>query len=130
MAKYADEIKLHLGQAITNLQAAKELLAQAQYEAAVTRAAEAAADTGRALLFDEGMDASQHGEVIPPIQQIFVNGRRLTREQGEKLGWLTQLGEAQKSATAPALPLIPGEAQKAVEFAESFFEAAKVIIEA
>lgn len=130
MAKYADEIKLHLGQAITNLQAAKELLAQAQYEAAVSRAAEAAVDTGRALLFDEGIDASQHGDVISQIQQIFVNGRRLTREQGEKLGWLVQLGEAQKSATATPSPLIPGEAQKAVEFAESFFEAARVIIEA
>lgn len=128
MAKYADEIKLHIGQAITNLQAAKELLAQAQYEAAVTRAAEAAVDTGRALLFDEGLEDRQHGDVISQIQQIFVNGRRLTREQGEKLGWLAQLGEAQKSATAS--PLIPGEAQKAVEFAESFFEAARVIIEA
>lgn len=130
MAKYADEIKLHLGQAITNLQAAMELLAQAQYEAAVSRAAEAAVDTGRALLFDEGIDASQHGDVISQIQQIFVNGRRLTQEQGEKLGWLVQLGEAQKSATATPSPLIPGEAQKAVEFAESFFEAARVIIEA
>ena len=130
MAKYADEVKLQLGQAITNLQAAKELLAQSQYEAAVTRAAEAAVDTGRALLFDEGIEASQHGQVIPQIQQIFVNGRRLTREQGEKLSWLAQLGETQQSVTESVPPLIPGEAQKAVEFAESFLEAAKVIIEA
>ena len=130
MAKYADEIKLHLRQAVTNLQAAKELFAQAQYDAAVTRAAEAAVDTGRVLLFDEGLEASQHGNVISQIQQIFVNGRRLTREQGEKLTWLVQLGEAQKSAAEPAPSLIPGEAQKAVEFAESFFEAARVIIDA
>lgn len=130
MAKYADEIKSHLRQAVTNLQAAKELLAQAQYDAAVTRAAEAAVDTGRALLFDEGIDASEHGDVVPRIQQIFVQGRRLTQEQGEKLSWLAQLGEGQKSVVEPAPPLIPGEAQKAVEFAESFFEAARVIIEA
>lgn len=130
MAKYADEIKLQLGQAITNLQAAKELMAQAQYDAAVTRAAEAAVDTGRALLLDEGIGASQHGDVISRIQQIFVHGRRLTQEQGEKLSWLAQLGEAQRSPADPAVPLIQGEAQKAVEFAESFFEAAKVIIEA
>ena len=130
MAKYADEIKLHLRQAVTNLQAAKELFAQARYDAAVTRAAVAAVDTGRVLLFAEGLEASLHGDVISQIQQIFVNGRRLTREQGEKLTWLVQLGEAQKSAAGPAPSLIPGEAQKAVEFAESFFEAARVIIEA
>ena len=130
MAKYADEIKLHLGQAITNLQAAKELLAQAQYDAAVTRAGAVAVDAGRALLFDEGLETSLHGDVIPQIQLIFVNGRRLTQEQGEKLNWLTQLAEAQKSPAEATPSLIQGEAQKAVEFAESFFAAARVIIEA
>ena len=130
MARYAGEIKKHLGQAITNLQAAKELLAQGQYEATASRAADAALDTGRALLFDEGIEAGKQQDVITLVQQIFVKGRRLTREQGEKLGWLLQLGEAQKTEAGTTPPLIAGEARKAVEFAESFFDAAKVIIEA
>ena len=128
MAKYDDEIRLHLESAVTNLQAAKELLAKAQYDASASRAAEAAFHTASALLLDQEIETSRHGDVDSLIHQIFVNGRRLTHEQGEKLSWLFQLSKARGSGTASHL--IAGEAQKAVEFAESFFEAAKVILEA
>ena len=110
----------------TNLQAAKELLEKGQYDAAASRASDAAFHSASALLFDEEINASEHGDVITLIHQIFVNGRRLTREQGEKLNWLFQLGKTGNSDGT--VPLIFGEAQKAVQFAESFFEAAKVII--
>ena len=129
MTRSADEIKAHLGQAVTNLQAAKEWLEKGQYGAAASSAAEAALHSGSALLLDEGIETTQHEDVATLVHQIFVNQRRLTHEQGEKLTWLFQLGQAQKSDTEPVPPLIPGEAQKAVEFAEHFFDAAKIILE-
>lgn len=128
MAKFADEIKVQMAGASTNLQAAKDLLEMGQYDAAVTRAAASAFQAARALLLDEEIETGRHGDVLTLIQQVFVNGRRLTQEQGEKLSWLFQLGKAQKSDAA--VPLILGEAQKAVEFAESFFEATRIILEA
>ena len=127
MAKYAGEIKSHLEHTVINLQAAKQSLGQGQYDAAVSQASEAALHAASALLLDEEIEPSQHGDVITPIQQVFVDRRRLTKEQGEKLNWLFQLGKADYSVSGA--PLIAGEAQKAVEFAESFFEAAKVILE-
>lgn len=128
MAKFADEIKVQMAGASTNLQAAKDLLEMGQYDAAVTRAAASAFQAARALLLDKEIETGRHGDVLTLIQQVFVNGRRLTQEQGEKLSWLFQLGKAQKSDAA--VPLILGEAQKAVEFAESFFEATRIILEA
>lgn len=128
MAKFADEIKVQMAGASTNLQAAKDLLEMGQYDAAVTRAAASAFQAAGALLLDEEIETGRHGDVLTLIQQVFVNGRRLTQEQGEKLSWLFQLGKAQKSDAA--VPLILGEAQKAVEFAESFFEATRIILEA
>jgi uncharacterized protein (UPF0332 family) len=127
MAKYGDEIKAHLEQAVTNLQTAKELFAAGQYEAAASRAAEAGFHTASALLLDEEIETSRHGDVLTLIQQLYVDRRRLTKEQGEKLSWLFQVGKAGNADTN--LALIPGEAQKAIEFAESFFEATKVILE-
>ena len=128
MAKFTDEIKVHMASAVTNLRAAKDLLEKGQYDKSVIRAAESAFHAGSALLLDEEIETDRHGDVLTLIQQVFVNGRRLTQEQGEKLSWLFQLEKAQKSDAA--VPLISGEAQKAVEFAESFFEATKIILEA
>ena len=128
MAKYAEVIKVHMAGANTNLLAAKDLLQKGQYDSAVTRAAESAFHSSSALLLDEEIEPGKHGDVITLIHQVFVNGRRLTQEQGEKLSWLFQLGKSQQSGTA--VPLIQGEVQKAVEFAESFLEATQVILEA
>jgi uncharacterized protein (UPF0332 family) len=127
MTRHADQIRLNVAGSLASLQAAKDLLLKAQYNAAVSSAAQSAFHSASALLLDEGIEPGQHGDVITLMQEIFVNGRRLTREQGEKLSWLFQIGEAAKSDAAA--PLLPGEAQKAVEFAESFFDAAKVILE-
>jgi uncharacterized protein (UPF0332 family) len=128
MTKNAIEIKSKLENAIANLQAAKEALGKGQYDVAAFHACEAAFHTGGALLLDEEIETSQHGDVITPIHQIFVNGRRLTKEQGENLAWLFTL----RNLVVPgvALPVSPAEAQRTVEIAESFLEAAKVILEA
>ena len=125
---YAVEIKSHLDQAVIALQAAKASLDHGQNETAASRAFEAAFHTGSILLLDEGVDPSQHGDVISLIQQIFVEGRRLTKEQGANLNWLFALGKAEDRWVS--MPVAYEEANKAVQIAESFFEAAKVILEA
>ena len=126
--KYPVEIKAHLEGALTTLQAAKESLGADQYDSAVARAADAAFHTGSMLLLDEEIEPARHGDVVTLIQEIFVNGRRLTKEQGGNLTWLFALRNAgEHPASTKATP---DDAQKAVRCAESFFDAAKVILEA
>jgi uncharacterized protein (UPF0332 family) len=91
MTRYAIEIKSNLENVIANLQPAKEALQKGQYDIAASRACEAAFYIGSALLLDEEIETSQHGDVITLIHQIFVNGRRLTKEQGANLTWLFTL---------------------------------------
>ena len=125
--KYAVEIKSHLEGAIAALQAAKASLDQGQHAAAISHAFEAAFHTGSILLLDEEIEPGQHGDVITLIQQIFVEGRRLTKDQGANLSWLFALGKAENRGVS--MPVSYKEANKAVQIAESFFEAAKVILE-
>ena len=127
MSSFADEIKLNLEKAITNLQTAKDLLAKGQPDAAAARSAESAFHTASTLLLDEGIEPSQHGDVISLIREIFVNGRLLTKEQGGDLGWLFAMRHAEDRPSSTHVT--PEEAHRAVEIAESFFEAAKVILE-
>ena len=126
MSKYPVEMKLHLDGTTANLQAAKESLEGGQYEGAASRAAEAAFHTGSMLLLDEEIEPDRHGDVITLIQEMFVNKRRLTKEQGGNLGWLFALHNAEDRGKAA--PVSSEEAHKAVGIAESFFEAAKVIL--
>ena len=128
MSKYPVEMKANLDGAIANLQAAKEALQAGQYNISASRAADAAFHTGSMLLLDEEIEPSRHGDVITLIQEIFVNGRRLTKEQGGNLSWLFALRHAEERGAAA--PVSPEEARKAVEVAESFFDAGKVILQA
>jgi uncharacterized protein (UPF0332 family) len=127
MSKYPVETKTHLDGAIANLQAARESLEAGQYETAASRAAEAAFHTGSMLLLDEEIEPVRHGNVITLLQEVFVNKRRLTKEQGGNLSWLFALRNTEDRGAAA--PVTPEEARKALEIAESFFEAAKVILE-
>jgi uncharacterized protein (UPF0332 family) len=126
--KYAVEIKSHLERAVTALQAAKESLNEGQNDAAASQAFEAAFHSGSILLLDEEIEPGGHGDVITLIQQIFVEGRRLTKEQGANLSWVFALGKAENRGVSMSVSY--EEANKAVQIAESFFEAAKVILEA
>jgi uncharacterized protein (UPF0332 family) len=126
--KYAVEIKSHLDGAVSALQAAKEALDRGQNDTATSGAFESAFHTGSILLLDEEIEPAQHGDVIAQIQQIFVEGRRLTKEQGANLSWLFALGKAENRGVS--MPVSYEEAKKTVQIAESFFEAAKVILEA
>ncbi len=127
MASYSDEIKLNVKEAVNHLHAAKNLYENGQLEAAAARASESALHTARALLLDEDIETSQHGDVITLIQEIFVNGRLLTKEQGGDLGWLFARRNAEDRALS--IRVTSDEAHRAVEIAQSFFEAAKVILE-
>ncbi len=122
MSNYGDEIKTTVEEAITLLQAAKDHLETDQFEAAASRASDSAFHTARALLLDEEIEPAKHGDVMALIQEIFVNGRRLTKEQGADLHWLFAVGKTKDRVTSE-------EAHKAMEIAGSFFEAAKVILE-
>jgi uncharacterized protein (UPF0332 family) len=122
MSSYGDEIKANIEQAITLLHAAKEHLETEPFEAAASRASDSAFYTARALLLDEEIEPARHGDVITLLQEIFVNGRRLTKEQGANLNWLFAMRNAENRVTSE-------EAHRAVEIAGSFFEAAKVILE-
>ena len=127
MGSYRDEIKLNVEEAIHQLQAAKTLLENGQLEAAIASASESAFQTARALLLDEDIEPGQHGDVITRIQEIFVKGRLLTKEQGGDLNWLFAMRNLEDRAAS--IRVTSEEAQRAVHIAESFFEAAKVILE-
>ena len=127
MGRYSDEIKLNVEEAIDHLQAAKKLSENGQLESAAARASESAFHTASALLLDEDIETSQHGDVITLIQEIFVNGRLLTKEQGGDLNWLFAMRNAEDRDAS--MRVTSEETHRALEIAESFFEAAKVILE-
>ena len=127
MGSHSDEIKSNVEETINNLQAARNLLENGQLDAAAARASEAAFHMGSALLLDEEIETNRHGDVITLLQEIFVNGRLLTKDQGGDLSWLFAMRNAEDRAAS--IRVTPEEAHRAVEIAESFFEAAKVILE-
>ena len=127
MGSHSDEIKSNVEEAINHLQAAEDLLEKGQLDAAAARASESALHTARALLLDEDIETSRHGDVISLIQEIFVEGRRLTKEQGGDLSWLFAMRNAEDRVSP--MSVTAEEAHRALKIAETFFEAAKVILE-
>ena len=127
MPEYPIAIKSHLESTVTQLQAAKDALEKGNHQSAVTHAAESAFHAASALLLDEGIETSRHGDVITLLQQVFVQGRRLTKEQGADLGWLFALRGSGRQPTS--MPIGSAEAQRAVQTAESFCKAARVILD-
>ena len=127
MGSHSDEIKLNVEEAINHLQAAKDLLVKGQIDAAAARASESAFHTARALLLDEDIETSQQGDVISLIQEIFVTGRRLTKEQGGDLSWLFTMRNAGDHVSPGSVTA--EDARKALQIAESFFEAGRIILE-
>jgi uncharacterized protein (UPF0332 family) len=127
MGSHSDEIKLSVEEAINHLQAAKDLLEKGQLDAAAARASESVLSTARALLLDEDIETSQQGDVISLIQEIFVTGRRLTKEQGGDLSWLFAMRNAE-DRTSPG-SVTAEDAHRALQIAERFFEAGKIILE-
>jgi uncharacterized protein (UPF0332 family) len=126
VSKHSDEIKLNLEQAIENLQAAKASLEEGEFDAAAARAAETVFHAGSTLLWDEEIEAGKHGDVITLVHERFVDQRRLTKEQGANLSWLFELRNADRRAS---IHVTFEEAHNAVQIAENFLEATKVILD-
>jgi uncharacterized protein (UPF0332 family) len=122
MVSYRDEIKVNVEEALKLLQAAKAQLEAGDHEAATSHASESAFHTARALLLDEGIEPAKHGNVMTLIQEVFVKGRRLTKDQGADLHWLFAIGTTEDRVSS-------ADAHRAVGIAGSFIEAAKVILE-
>ena len=127
MRKFAVEMKSHLDQAVTELQAAKAFLETGQYDLAVFHAADTAFHTASALLLNDEIEPSKHGDVITLIHEGFVNRRRLTKEQGADLSWLFAAKNTGQEGAAASFA--SEDAPKAVQIAQSFFDAAKVILD-
>jgi uncharacterized protein (UPF0332 family) len=128
MGSYGDEIRSNVEASVANLQAAKELLEKGQMDGAASRAADSAYHTASALLLDEDIESSKHGDVITLIHEKFVNERKLTKEQGANLSWLFAMRNAERRPTSTGMTAEATD--RAVQIAESFFEAARVILEA
>lgn len=127
MRKYRDEIERNIQRARICLETAREFLQGGQYDAVAAQASKAAFHTACALLLTDEIAPGSEEDVVSLVQQAFVEKRRLTKEQGEKLRWLLLLGRDEGAQAS--VPLIQGEAEKALQFAESFFQASKVILE-
>lgn len=127
MRKYRDEIERNTQRARICLETAREFLREGQYDATAAQASQAVFHTACMLLLTDEIAPGSEEDVASLVQQAFVEKRRLTKEQGEKLRWLLLLGTGEGGQES--VPLIYGEAEKALQFAESFFEASKVILE-
>lgn len=127
MPTFADEIKSNMENALAHLQAARDLLEGGQYGPAAGRAAQAAFHAGTALLLDAGIEPARHGDVITLLHQVFVQGRQLTKEQGGNLSWLFAFRGAMDREATMHIPAT--DAGRAVQIAEGFLAAARVILE-
>lgn len=126
MEDYSDEISSNLERAETNLQVARELLDKEYFDVSASRAYYAAFYAASALLLNEGLDTSKHSGVIALIHQHFVKNGRLNKEQGRNLNWLFELRSVGDYGVS--LHVHQQDAQRAVNIAEDFFEAVKILL--
>jgi uncharacterized protein (UPF0332 family) len=126
MTRYEDEISSNLERADTNLQVARELLEKEYYDVSASRAYYAAFYAASALLLNDGIDTSKHSGVIALIHQHFVKNGKLSREQGRNLNWLFELRSVGDYGVS--LHVAQGDAQRAVNIAQDFFEAVKALL--
>lgn len=127
MRKYADELRSHLESAVRKLQAAKDSLEDGQGNPAISDAAESAFHVASALLLNEGIEMRSDADASVLVQEVFVQKRRLTKEQGADLSWLLALENVEDHARFEGVSM--ADAQRAIRIAASFFEAARVILE-
>ncbi len=127
MADYSSEIASNLERAKTNLNAAKDLLDKNYYDIAASRAYYSAFYGASALLLSEGLDTNKHSGVIALIHQHYVKAGKLDKEQGKNLNWLFELRGVGDYGVS--VHVASGEAYRAVQVAESFFNSVNQILE-
>lgn len=126
MADYSSEIVANLERAKTNLNAAKDLLEKDYYDIAASRAYYSAFYGASALLLSEGIDTNKHSGVIALIHQHYVKAGKLDKEQGKNLNWLFELRGVGDYGVS--VHVASGEAYRAVQVAEKFFESVNLIL--
>ena len=125
--QFADEIAAHLERAMQSIQAARQLTSGGYNDFAASRAYYAAFYAATAVLLSEGLDLSKHSAVIASIHQRFVKTGRLDIEHGKALNWLFELrGVGDYGGTAH---VSRQEVEQAIEAAEKFLEAIKLLLE-
>lgn len=120
------EVTANLQRAETNLRAAKDLLDKNYYDIAASRAYYAAFYASSALLLQEEIDTSKHSAVLASIHRLFVKTGRLDKEHGKNLNWLFELRGVGDYGVSEHVS--SGEAFRAVQVAEKFFEEAKALL--
>lgn len=126
MADYSSEIVANLERAKTNLNAAKDLLEKDYYDIAASRAYYSAFYGASALLLSEGIDTNKHSGVIALIHQHYVKAGKLDKEQDKNLNWLFELRGVGDYGVS--VHVASGEAYRAVQVAEKFFESVNLIL--
>ena len=116
-----------LERAETNLQVAKELLANGYYDVSASRSYYAAFYAASALLLSEEIDTTKHSGVIALIHQRFVKVGKLDKAHGRNLNWLFELRSVGDYGVSLHVDI--NDAIKARETAQDFFESAKALIE-
>lgn len=125
--RFADEIAADLERAVQSIQAARQLASEGYNDFAASRAYYAAFYAATAVLLSEGLEVSKHSAVIASIHQRFVRTGKLGIEQGKALNWLFELrGVGDYGGTAH---VSRQEAEQAIEAAEKFLEAIKLLLE-
>jgi uncharacterized protein (UPF0332 family) len=126
MDESRNEIAANLERAEQSIQAAKDLAEKGYHDFAASRAYYAAFYAATALLLGEGVEMGKHSAVIASIHQRFVKTGKLAKEQGKDLNRLFEL-RAVGDYGGPA-HVSPGEAEQAIQAAESFVSAARSLI--
>ena len=99
---------------------------EAKLRSAVSRAYYAAFYAATALLLGEGLDFGKHSGVIAAVHQKYVRTGRLEKRYGKDLNWLFELRGVGDYGVKIHVP--NEEADKAIEVAEDFVEAIKLLM--
>ncbi len=124
--KHRDEIAANLERADASIKAARELISGGYYDFVASRAYYAAFYAATALLLGEGLDFGKHSGVIAAVHQKYVRAGRLEKKYGKDLNWLFELRGVGDYGVK--IHVSNEEADKAIEVAEDFVEAVKLLM--
>ena len=121
------EIQANLERAKQAIEAAGKLLSEGYCDFAASRAYYAAFYAATALLLKEDMEFSKHSGVIAAIHKRFIKTSKLEKQFGKDLNWLFELRSVGDYGVTVHVP--QQEAEKAIEAARLFFQAAQFILQ-
>ena len=126
-SQFADEIAANLQRAEQSIKAAQQLASGSYYDFAASRAYYAAFYASTAVLLGEGLEVSKHSAVIASIHQRFVKTGKLEKDQGKSLNWLFELRSV--GDYGGMAHVSRPEVEQAIEAAERFLEAIKLLLQ-